>query len=95
MIRKSISLDFVVDYLNDLIKIDRPAIAALIANRVPCNMELAEHESVQCGVQNGGYHVGMLGVINGIFGVDEDGWGAIIFVFDKDGNLSHAIKNEK
>jgi hypothetical protein len=86
MIRTTIALDEVIDYLNELIETDRPAMAALIANRVPCNPAMANHPTVQVQAQHGGYLVGMLGILNGLFGTFEDGWGPIVFVF-KDGNL--------
>ena len=85
----SVSVDDAVAYLNELIELDRPALAALIANRVPCNLALAEHPSCQVGSQHGGFHVGMIGILNGMFGVgamDERGWGPITWVFE-DGNL--------
>ncbi len=58
----------IVDLLNDLMVRDRAAVAALIANRVPCNESLANHPTVQCGAQHGGFFVGMLGVLNGLAG---------------------------
>jgi hypothetical protein len=63
----------VVLYLNQLTESDRPAIAALITNRVPCNKELASHPTCQVGQQHGGYNVGILGVLNGVCGVYDDG----------------------
>lgn len=88
MIKESVSIDETIALLNELIQIDANAVAALIANRVPCNEEMANHPTVQCGAQHGGFHVGMLGVINGLFGIYEgSGWGPIMFVFDDDCNL--------
>ena len=87
--KKNISVDEMVIYLNSLLKIDRQAIAALLANRVPCNQALADHKSVQVQAQNGGFHVGMFGIINGLFSAFADGFGQIMYVFDDDGNLSH------
>ena len=88
MIKEQVTLDETIDFLNELIKIDAPAIAALIANRVPCNKQLADHPTVQCTAQHGGFSVGMLGIINGLFGAHEGeyrhGWGPIIFVFEGD-----------
>lgn len=84
--RETVTINEVIEILNEAIKLDTPAIAALIANRVPCNEGLADHPSIQCGSQHGGYWVGMLGVINGLFGVDEHGWGAIASVFEEDGS---------
>jgi hypothetical protein len=80
------SIDNVIDYLNEILATDRPAIAALMANRVPCNEQLAEHPTVQVQPQHGGYHVGLLGIINGMFGVDDLSHGLITIVFE-DGNL--------
>ena len=67
----------VVAFLNELVEIDRPAIAALVANRVPCNEQLANHPSVQVSAQHGGFHVGLLGLLNGLCGVRTDGYGLI------------------
>ncbi|MCP4348122.1 MAG: hypothetical protein GY795_21680, partial [Desulfobacterales bacterium] len=86
MIKERVTIEETIDLLNELIETDAPAIAALIANRVPCNQQLADHPTVQCGAQHGGFHVGMLGILNGLFGAHEGdyrtGWGPITFVFD-------------
>ena len=63
----------IVDYLNELTGMDRPAMGALISNRVPCNEELANHPTCQVGMQNGGWHVGLLGLLNGLCGMYDDG----------------------
>lgn len=84
-------VDQMIDYLNELIELDRPAIAALIANRVPCNQALADHPTVQVHQQNDGFHVGLLGIINGFFGVNDNGWGPITVVFE-DGNLRGFVR---
>lgn len=73
----------VVNFLNDLVELDRPAIAALIANRIPCNQLLADHPTVQVAATAGGYHVGLLGILNGLCGVMEDGYGYIAAVLDE------------
>ena len=89
----SMSVDDAIAYLNELIELDRPAIAALIANRVPCNQVLADHPTAQCGARHGGFTIGMLGVLNGLFGVDDDKRGYITFVFE-DGNLQKVIRRK-
>jgi len=75
-----------VSYMNGLVEMDRPCIGALIANRVPCNRALADHPSCQVMVQHGGFHVGLLGILNGLCGSFDDGpkkgWGAIVVEFD-------------
>lgn len=85
-LKQSVTIQDAIDYLNELIELDKPAIAALIANRVPCNEVLAHHPTVQVRAQNGGFHVGILGILNGLFGTLENGWGPITFVFE-DGDL--------
>jgi hypothetical protein len=72
----------IVDLLNELTELDRPAVAALIANRVPCIRELAEHPTVQVGAQHGGFSVGLLGILNGLCGVNDRGWGVIAAKFE-------------
>lgn len=79
----------IVEYLNQLLLADRPAIAALIANRVPCNVNLAHHPTVQAGIQHGGYNVGMLGILNGLCGIHESGNGPICAVFDNAESENH------
>lgn len=90
---KNISLDDAIDYLNELLDRDRPAIAAMVANRVPCNRGLADHPTVQVMQQHGGYHVGLLGVINGMFGVFNGTDGPIAAVFE-DGYLLRFTRRE-
>jgi hypothetical protein len=74
----------VCDYLNDLLLLDRNAIACLIANRVPCNQLLADHSTLQAGAQHGGFHVGLLGILNGLCGVRANGAGFINAIFEGD-----------
>lgn len=82
-----ISAASVVEFLNELLKVDRCAVAALLANRVPCNQAMADHPTVQVAAQHGGYHVGMFGILNGLFGTHPDGWGKMMYIFDDDHNL--------
>ena len=86
MNREQISVDDVIELLNGIITVDKPAMAALLANRVPCNEVLSDHPTIQVQEQHGGYHVGLLGIVNGMFGVDERGYGPICSEFE-DGNL--------
>jgi len=95
MLKKTITRDEVINFFNELINIDKSAIAALIANRVPCNERLANHPTVQVGKQNEGYDVGMLGILNGLFGCDNDGFGGILFCFDDKNNLIKVISREE
>lgn len=93
MIKQTVTLDEAIEYLNELIKLDRVAMAALVANRVPCNQGLADHPTAQVCAQHGGYLVGMLGILNGLFGTLKDRRGPIVFIF-KDSNLLAIDKTE-
>lgn len=81
-IKQSVSVEDAIHLLNELLEIDPNAIGALVANRVPCNEGIADHYSVQVEHRNSGFNVGLLGIINGLFGIDDDGWGAIACEFD-------------
>jgi hypothetical protein len=94
MVKEMLLLDEVIEFLNGLIKLDGPAMGALIANRVPCNQAFADHPTVQVAAQNGGYHVGFLGILNGMFGTDDAGWGVISFVFEN-GSLLRVERRDR
>ena len=74
----------VVAFLNDLLALDREAVEALVRHRVPCNQALTEHPTVQVGpiAENGQNHVGLLGLLNGLIGIDSSGWGYVAAEFD-------------
>lgn len=76
--------DELIAFMNQLLELDRPAIAALVANRVPCNEDLGLHPTVQVGYQHGSFHVGLLGILNGYLGAEPDGRGAMVAVFDEE-----------
>lgn len=85
MIRQTVSIDETISLLNEAVALDKLAVAALLANRVPCNDGLASHPTIQVQAQYGGYGVGILGIINGLFGEDH-GKGPICSIF-ADGQL--------
>lgn len=78
--KQQITIDEVIEFLNSLIAIDASAVAELVKTHVPCNEALAEHPTVQASTDFYGCNVGMLGIINGMFGVDERSWGPICWV---------------
>lgn len=95
MIKQTLCLDEVIDYLNEIIAIDAQALTALTNTRVHCHEGFAEHPSVQVVDRDGFYSVGFIGIVNGLFGVDEEGYGAIVFVFDDDGILRRVEKTAR
>jgi hypothetical protein len=77
MIVRTTNTHEVVRILNEALATDVQAISALVAARVPCNEALADHPTIQVGTHDGVTKVGILGIINGFFGIGEDGYGAI------------------
>lgn len=77
MIRDWVTVDDALAVLNRAVASDPEAISALLEQRVPCNKALADDPTIQVASKDGAYHVGILGILNGIFGTDEDGWGPI------------------
>ena len=92
MIHKTVSFQEVIDVLNGALALDREAVEVLVEQRVPCNEALADHPTIQVQGDDSGAAVGLLGVLNGLFGTDEEGWGPIAAVFDDDDG--HLIRFE-
>lgn len=67
----------IVNFLNQLHTADPRAIHALTETRVLCNEALASHPTCQAAETTDGPKVGLLGVLNGLCGVDARGWGVI------------------
>lgn len=84
---KIASLEDVIGFLNGLAELDAPAIMNLMERRVKCNERLAEHPTVQVEAREGEYFVGFLGVLNGLFGITEEGMGHIMAIY-VDGSVS-------
>jgi hypothetical protein len=79
---KSVTVLAVIDLLNEASKLDPTAIHALVNYHVPCNYELADHPTIPVGVtEDGDPEIGLLAIINGLFGVDEDVRGSVIAEF--------------
>ena len=86
-VKESITPQDVVNLLNEVLALDPKAMNSLMIQRVPCNPALAEHPSVQVGIDGGGgYCFGVLGLFNGLFGSYDEGehkgWGTIVATVD-------------
>ena len=94
MIHESLTIDGVIEFLNGCLEEDRPALTRMMLARTVCTEGLALHPTTQVGeaaVLAGDcgrwrYHIGPLGLLNGMFGIDDDGWGAITAIFKDDGS---------
>jgi hypothetical protein len=85
MWKEEVKLAQALRFLNELVELDPEAVTALCENRVSCNEAVAQHESVQVSAQGDNhkeYSVGLLGVLNGMFGADNAGWGQIAAKFE-------------
>jgi hypothetical protein len=84
-----VTFQHALDLLNEVVLLDPVAAHALIEHRVPCNDGLAQHPTVQVaqGEEQGTCVVGLLGILNGLFGTDSEGWGILAAVFDEQGQL--------
>jgi hypothetical protein len=82
MIKKRVTPGGVVRLLNEMLKMDGKAVDDLISHRVNCNEALSDHPTVQVRKIGESYQVGMLGVLNGMFGVYEEGDGIIAAVYE-------------
>jgi hypothetical protein len=86
----------IINFLNHLVVLDRDAVSALINTRVPCNKQFSEHETVQVlAGENETHSVGLLGILNGLCGKDENGWGFIVAEVDeKDDKVERFIHSK-
>jgi hypothetical protein len=83
MIKEFITPQDAVDLLNEMLRLDPAAATALLNARVPCNQDVANHPTIQVrGYGSGNPSVGLLGVLNGMFGTDDGGAGPIGAVYD-------------
>ena len=71
-----------VEVLNRAVASDLDAIANLLKVRVYCNEALANDPTIQVLVQEDQRTLGTLGLINGLFGIREDGWGHLCAIHD-------------
>lgn len=93
MLKENISVNETIDFLNSITQLDRKAIQKLIENRVECNEQLARHPTVQTGKWGTpkNHSIGFLGILNGLFGIDEKGWGTIAAIFEVKCPNNHLI----
>jgi hypothetical protein len=89
MLKSSITAQDVCDLLNEMLFLDPKCTNALLSNRVECNSAVANHPHVQVQqfIDDKVPKVGIMGIINGLFGVRSDGMGGLCFETDKAGSI--------
>ncbi|MFA5999897.1 MAG: hypothetical protein WC783_02875 [Candidatus Paceibacterota bacterium] len=81
---KEITPARIIDFINELIALDREAISGLFTHRLSCNEALANHPTVQVQQEGEGnnYSVSLIGILNGLIGADDNQIGYIAANFD-------------
>ena len=88
MVKPSITPQDAVDLLNTMLRLDPSGTAVLIGVRQPVNEALALGTEIAIhGTPEGILMAGLLGVINGLFGMREDERGCITAIYDSSGVL--------
>lgn len=84
-------VDHAINRLNEALAADSDAINSLFKVHVFCNKKLAKHPTIQVNsrkstMDNAGhidvFDIGVLGLINGILGIDKSGNGHIAMMVD-------------
>lgn len=91
MIKDNITVRDVCDLFNEIIQKDPECAKSLIDTRIICNKEIADHPTIQVLEENGETRVGLLGFINGMFGIGDDGMGPICVIINDDGLLERMV----
>ena len=76
----------VIAYLNSLVETDSLAIRAMLCMRIPCNEALADDPTCIVDQWEQGFTVGLMGLINGMFGLNENDIGKIAYMMNEDGS---------
>lgn len=93
MLKKIISPQDACDLLNEFLKLDPECARAFFSHREKCNEAVTQHPTIQTFQYEGeSPKVGFIGLINGMFGVKEDGMGAICYEIDQDTNEIKSFK---
>lgn len=88
--------DHAIAVLNRINEADPTVLPALIGFRVPCNIEVADDPTVQVGtLSETSWEVGLLGILNGIFGIRENGFGWIAAESNQDGAISRFKRTDQ
>lgn len=72
-----------IEYLNYILSEDRATISKMLLTRYPCNKELTDNTIILTNDEG----IRFLGILNGLFGLNEEGRGKITMELDTDTNL--------
>ena len=77
-----VSAEHAVKIMNEAFALNPSAIETLVDSRVSINEKLANHPTIQAGSDSEVYSLSIIGLLNGIFGIDENGQGPIARLYD-------------
>ena len=78
-LKRTILPEDVAGLLNEMLDIDPVSTKALIKHRVVCNHKMKKHYDLQINVDDPNFpKIGLLGVLNGLFGKSPKGNGFIV-----------------
>ena len=81
--RDEISAQYVVDFLNELLRMDKYALTDMMSERISVNKELKNHPTVKVKeLVEGVPEIGLLSIINGMFGLEGETQ-AVEIILDK------------
>ena len=81
--------DHTIFILNNLLAVDPIVISQMMDFRLPCSQALADDPTIQVALrEDGTYAVCPLGIINGLLGIDDRGYGPITGFVEDDGVIS-------
>ena len=72
-IKQSITVQDICVLLNEMLVLDYSCVHSLVMHRVICNEEIEDHETIQVQQHKNDEHckVGMIGILNGVFGIEK------------------------
>jgi len=84
----------IVNFMNELLRLDPECVRGLVQARVPCNMAISDHPTVQVRAYPEGapHTVALVGILNGLVGAYADGMGAIGYNQETDGKGTGVVK---
>jgi len=76
----------VIAMLNEMHQLDPKLMTDMVLHRFPCNEGIKNHKTVQVhgDASVGAPKVGLLGVLNGILGIDRNHFGPVAAYFEKE-----------
>lgn len=89
----SSAVDRAIEVLNRAIQKDPEAIRKLFKIQIECNDEIAADADIQVKAEGNKTFIRPLGLINGLFGAAEDGFGKIVAICsDETGDFQKFVK---